>query len=72
MKKKFVIINAFMSVVILFAIFFQSLHSYEHLAKELSEKKCVCGNIFFLTVLLPNARNCAAIEKILRTILQPT
>ena len=40
MKKKFVIVNAFMSVVILFAIFFQSVHSYEHLAKELSEKKC--------------------------------
>ncbi len=41
MKKKFVILNAFMSVVILFAILFQSLHSYEHLAKELTLKKCV-------------------------------
>ncbi len=41
MKKKFVIINALMSVVILFAILFQSLHSFEHLTKELTEKKCL-------------------------------
>ena len=41
MKKKFVIINALMSVVILFAIFFQSVHSYEHLVKKISEKKCL-------------------------------
>jgi hypothetical protein len=30
-----------MSVVILFAILFQSVHSYEHLKKELTEKKCI-------------------------------
>jgi hypothetical protein len=41
MKKKFEIINALMSVVILFAILFQSVHSYEHLVKHLSEKKCL-------------------------------
>lgn len=41
MKKRFVIINALMSVVILFAILFQSVHSYDHLVKELTEKKCL-------------------------------
>ena len=41
MKNKFIIINALMSVVILFAILFQSVHSYEHLLKELTEKKCL-------------------------------
>jgi hypothetical protein len=30
-----------MSVIILFAILFQSVHSYEHLTKELTEKKCI-------------------------------
>ncbi len=45
MKKKFVIINALMSVVILFAILFQSLHSFEHLTKELTEKKCVHNHV---------------------------
>ena len=29
-----------MSVVILFAILFQSLHSYEHLVKKITEQKC--------------------------------
>ena len=41
MKKKFVIINSLMSVVILFAILFQSVHSFEHLTKELTERKCL-------------------------------
>jgi hypothetical protein len=41
MKNKFVITNALMSIVILFAILFQSLHSFEHLIKELTEKKCL-------------------------------
>lgn len=40
MKKKFVILNAFLSFVLLFAIGFQSLHSFEHLVKDLTEKKC--------------------------------
>ena len=41
MKSKFAIINTLMSVVIMFAILFQSVHSYEHLAKQLTEKKCI-------------------------------
>lgn len=40
MKKKFVIINCLLSVVVLFSILFQSVHSFEHLVKQLSEKKC--------------------------------
>ncbi|MBC7846804.1 MAG: hypothetical protein H7Y10_09955 [Flavobacterium sp.] len=40
MKKKFVIFNSFLALAILFAMLFQSVHSYEHLAKQLSEKKC--------------------------------
>lgn len=41
MKKKFVIINILMSIVILFAILFQSFHSYEHLVNQITEKKCL-------------------------------
>ncbi len=41
MKNKFVFINFLMSVVLLFSIVFQSLHSFEHLSKFLTEKKCV-------------------------------
>jgi hypothetical protein len=40
MKKKFVIINSLLSVVVLFSIVFQSVHSFQHLAKQLTEKKC--------------------------------
>lgn len=40
MKKKLVIINYFLMLTVLFAMLFQSVHSYEHLAKQLSEKKC--------------------------------
>jgi len=40
MKKKFVIVNFVMSAAVLFAILFQSVHSFEHLAKEFSEKHC--------------------------------
>jgi hypothetical protein len=40
MKKKFVIINALMGLVVLSAILFQSIHSLEHLAKQFSEKTC--------------------------------
>lgn len=29
-----------MGLMILFAIFFQSIHSFEHLVKQFSEKKC--------------------------------
>lgn len=41
MKNKFVIINFALSIVVLFSILFQSVHSYEHLAKQISEKKCL-------------------------------
>lgn len=40
MKRKFVIINALMGLVVLLAILFQSVHSFEHLAKQFSEKSC--------------------------------
>jgi hypothetical protein len=40
MKKKFVIINALMGLVVLSAILFQSIHSMEHLTKQFSEKSC--------------------------------
>jgi hypothetical protein len=40
MKKKFVIVNYFLAVAVLFSILFQFVHSYEHLAKQLSEKDC--------------------------------
>lgn len=40
MKKKFVILNSFLMFAVLFAMLFQSVHSFEHLAKQLSEKKC--------------------------------
>ena len=40
MKKKLVIINYFLMLTVLFAMLFQSVHSYEHLAKQLSKKEC--------------------------------
>lgn len=40
MKRKFVIINALMGLMVLSAILFQSIHSFEHLAKLFSEKSC--------------------------------
>ena len=40
MKKKFIIVNYFLTLAILFAVLFQSVHSFGHLAKQLSEKKC--------------------------------
>ena len=40
MKKKFVIINAFLVVAVLFSMLLQIAHSYEHLAKQLAEKEC--------------------------------
>jgi len=40
MKKKQVIINLFLMMAVLFAMLFQSFHSYEHLAKQLSQKQC--------------------------------
>nr|WP_294773718.1 hypothetical protein [uncultured Flavobacterium sp.] len=40
MKRKLLLTNALMGLMILFAILFQSFHSFEHLAKQFSEKKC--------------------------------
>jgi|SRR6218665_81568 len=40
MKNKFAIINFVLSASVLFAILFQSAHSFEHLAKQFSEKHC--------------------------------
>jgi hypothetical protein len=38
MKKKIIIINVLMSMAVLFAILFQSIHSYEHYSEQLSAK----------------------------------
>jgi hypothetical protein len=40
MKKKFVIVNSLLAVAVLISMLFQFVHSYEHLAKQLSEKEC--------------------------------
>jgi hypothetical protein len=40
MKKKFVIVNFFLAVAVLFSMLFQFVHTYEHLAKQLSQKEC--------------------------------
>jgi len=40
MKKGFAILSSFLMITVLFSILFQSIHSYEHLAKQLSEKQC--------------------------------
>jgi hypothetical protein len=40
MKKKFVLVNSILAVAVLFSILFQFVHSYEHLAKQLSHKEC--------------------------------
>jgi len=40
MKKKFVLLNYFLMVAVLFSMLFQSFHSYEHLAKQLSQEVC--------------------------------
>jgi hypothetical protein len=40
MKKRFVIVNLFLVFAVLFAMLFQSVHSYEHVTKQLAEKQC--------------------------------
>ena len=40
MKKKQLIISVSLALTVLLSILFQSVHSYEHIAKQLSEKKC--------------------------------
>ena len=41
MKKRIVIVNFLASFAVLCAMLFQTVHSYEHLFKQLSEKSCV-------------------------------
>ncbi|WP_163391854.1 hypothetical protein [Flavobacterium limi] len=40
MKKKQLITSISLALIVLFSILFQSVHSYEHISKQLSEKKC--------------------------------
>ena len=40
MKNKFVFVNFSLMVAVLFAMLYQSVHSYEHLLVQLSQQKC--------------------------------
>lgn len=40
MKRKQLILSFSFAVTILFSILFQSIHSYEHIVKQLTEKQC--------------------------------
>ena len=40
MKKNKLIVSLSLIVTVLFSMLFQSLHTYEHLAKQLSQKQC--------------------------------
>lgn len=40
MKKKHLIINLFASLIVLFSMLFQTIHSYEHIYKQITEKHC--------------------------------
>jgi hypothetical protein len=40
MNKKQLIVSVSLALTILFSILFQSVHSYEHVAQQLSEKHC--------------------------------
>lgn len=40
MKKKIAVLNFLMSFTVLFAMLFQTAHSYEHILNQLSEKHC--------------------------------
>ena len=40
MKKNKLILSLSLVITVLFSILFQSLHTYEHLAKQLSQKQC--------------------------------
>jgi PP-loop superfamily ATP-utilizing enzyme len=40
MKKKFSLLNLVLTIALLFSILIQSIHSYEHVLKQFSEKKC--------------------------------
>ncbi len=40
MKSEYAIINFYLAIVVLFVMLFQSVHSYEHILKQLTEEKC--------------------------------
>ncbi|MDR7208382.1 hypothetical protein [Flavobacterium piscis] len=40
MKKRKLITSISLALMVLFSILFQSVHSYEHIIKQLSEKQC--------------------------------
>lgn len=40
MKKKIILVNFLMSIIVLSAMLFQTIHSYEHVFKQLKEKPC--------------------------------
>lgn len=40
MKKKIVVVNLLMSFSVLFAMLFQTVHSYEHILRQNSQKHC--------------------------------
>ena len=40
MKRKQILYSLTLTVAVLFSILFQSIHSYEHIVKQLSEKQC--------------------------------
>jgi len=40
MKKKQLILSVSLALTVLFSILFQSIHSYGHIVKQLSEKQC--------------------------------
>lgn len=65
MKKKFAIINFSLMIAVLFAMLFQSLHSYEHLIAQFSEVKCHQKHIAFGTQVThehDNIDHCFACE----------
>ena len=65
MKKQFAIINISLMITVLFAMLFQSLHSYEHLIQNLSEQKCHQKHIGSGTQLTHqhyNSEHCFACE----------
>lgn len=44
MKKKVILINFSMSLMVLFAMLFQMVHSYEHVYRQITEKHCDHSN----------------------------
>ncbi|WP_343697801.1 hypothetical protein [Flavobacterium sp.] len=40
MKKKIIVVNFFLSFAVLLAMLFQTVHSYEHILRQASEKHC--------------------------------